>query len=84
MSYFLDFFNRTVEPHEPIGPKYGAFTVLLSMVFFQLVQSLVSSIYEEQKWKKVDFWTWRNIAISAIHAGCSGSWVIIWSVFANQ
>ena len=64
---------------EPIPAKYGYTGVLLTIFTFQMLNRLVAS-YGPPKSVQTDFWQWRNLFISWIHALVCGIWDLSWLV----
>ena len=57
---------------EPYPKKYGCSVILLSMFFFQLLNKL--TIPSKPQESERQFWEWKNLFISWIHAGIVSVW----------
>lgn len=68
------------EALEPVPTRYAYSGMILSVVFFQILNKIVGGGATNQTTKISDFnfWKWKNLYISWIHAIIVGLWDISW------
>ena len=64
---------------EPVPVKYAYSGMILTVVFFQILNKIVGN-GNGSNGSKIDakFWKWKNLYISWIHAVIVGLWDISW------
>ena len=63
---------------EPVPTKYAYSGMVLTVVFFQILNKIVSGSHGPTKGNRPDYWKWKNLYISWIHACIVGIWDITW------
>ena len=67
------------EALEPIPFSHGCTGLLLTVVFFAIINKIVTTIGPPES-VDTDAWRWNNLFISWIHAFITGSWDLLWLV----
>ena len=75
MSKIVDY-----ERLEPIPASYGYAGIVLSVAFFQTLNQTVLRIGCPKAVGRENYWKWRNLVVSWMHALIVGVWDITWYV----
>jgi len=75
MSKIVDY-----ERLEPIPASYGYAGIVLSVAFFQTLNQVVLRIGCPKAVGRENYWKWRNLVVSWMHALIVGVWDITWYV----
>jgi len=65
---------------EPIPASYGCAGIVLSIAFFQTVNQTVLRVGSPKAVGRDNYWKWRNLVVSWLHALIVGVWDITWYV----
>jgi len=68
------------ESLEPIAASYGCAGIVLSIAFFQTLNQTVMRIGSPKAVGRENYWKWRNLVVSWMHALIVGIWDITWCV----
>jgi hypothetical protein len=63
---------------EPVPVVYGYVGVAVSVLFFQAVNQVVVRVSRPKSVVEEDYWKWRNLLVSWIHAVVIGVWDLSW------
>jgi len=77
MSKVVDY---EYERLEPIPASYGCAGIVLSVAFFQTLNQTVLRVGSPKAVGRENYWKWRNLVVSWMHALIVGVWDITWYV----
>jgi len=65
---------------EPIPASYGCAGIVLSIAFFQTLNQTLLRGGSPKAVGRDNYWKWRNLVVSWVHALIVGIWDITWYV----